>query len=228
MAEAQQVSGRREPAAPVRRPDRWRVMEGFAGRVDDDERDPARLELRPQGVAQVREHGDQSERPPFQDALDPAATRGPPPVQLGDDDGEVVLPGHLLDAHHDLECPFALELVEDQLEELGSTRRPAWSLVAPVEDDRLDPASGLGGHVRSPVDHLRDRRDGDAGLVRDLGDGDPSRSTRPYRRDRLHGAIIPKLSLVEQPRRARSGLDGRTTRTYSAPESRRALVRNFR
>ena len=42
MPEAEQVPGRGQAAVPVRRADRWRVVERFAGRVDDDEGDPAR------------------------------------------------------------------------------------------------------------------------------------------------------------------------------------------
>ena len=46
MAEAEQVAGRGQAAVPVGRADRRRVVERLAGRVDDDERDAARPQLR--------------------------------------------------------------------------------------------------------------------------------------------------------------------------------------
>ena len=57
----------------------------------------------------------------------------------------MMLAGHPLHAHDDLERPLALELVEEHLEELGAG---CWTgserSVAVLEDRRLDAPAGLG------------------------------------------------------------------------------------
>ena len=167
----EQVPRRGQAAVPVRRPDRRRVVERFAGRVDDDVRDAPRRELVLHRLAEVGEDGDDAGRPASEDALDPAATRRPPALHLAEDDREVMLAGDALDAADDLERPLALELVEDHLEERRPAARPGRSLVAVLADRGLDPAPRLGGHVRPPVDHLRDGRHRDAGHLRDVRHG---------------------------------------------------------
>ena len=49
------------------------------------------------------------------------------PVQLREHDGHVLLAGDPLDAAHDLERPFALEFVEDELDDRGRAKRPSRS-----------------------------------------------------------------------------------------------------
>ena len=116
-------------------------MERLAGRVDDDVRDAARRELGLHRLAEVGEDGDHAGRPASEDALDPAATRRPPALHLAEDDREVMLAGDALDAADDLERPFALELVEDHLEERRPAARPGRPLVAVLADRGLDPAT---------------------------------------------------------------------------------------
>ncbi len=169
--EPEQVAGRGQAAVPVRRADRWRVVERLAGRVDDDIGDPARAQLLAHDVGQVGEDRDHAGRPAGEDALDPAAARRPPALHLREHDREVVLPGHALDAADDLEGPLALELVEDDLDQRGAAGRALRSLVPDIADRGLHPAARLGRHVRAAVDDLRDGRDRDPGLLGDLGDG---------------------------------------------------------
>src|SRR5206468_7673178 len=111
----------------------------LAGRVDDDVRDAPRRELGLHRLAEVGEDGDDAGRPASEDALDPAATRRPPAVHLAENDREVMLAGDPLDAADNLERPFALELVEDHLEEGGPAARPGRPLVAVLPDRGLDP-----------------------------------------------------------------------------------------
>ena len=47
---------------------------------------------------------------------------GPPPMHLGQDDRQVLLARDPFDAADDLERPFTVELVEDQLEDRGRPR----------------------------------------------------------------------------------------------------------
>ena len=111
------MAGGGQPAVPVGRADRRGVVERFAGRVDDDERDPARPQLGPQRFAQVAEHRDDAGRATRQGALDPAAAGRPPALHLGQDDGQMMLAGDLFDAAHDLQRPLRLQFVEDELED---------------------------------------------------------------------------------------------------------------
>ena len=213
VPEAEQVAGRRQAAIPVRRPDRRRVVERLAGRVDDDERDPAGPELRPHRVAQVGEDRDDAGRSAGQDALDPAAAGRPAALHLRQDDREVVLPGDALDAADDLQRPLAFEFVEDHLDKGRPARRALGPLIAVLADRGFDPAARLGRHIRAPIDDLGHGRHGDAGLFGDLG----------YRRGssgatdlcvRLRGRPCP--SVYRKFRRVRmriceaTALDGRT------------------
>ena len=66
----------------------------------------------------------------------------PPALHLGEDHGQVVLAGDLLDALDDLERPVALELVEDHLEERRRADRLVRPLVAVLADDAPRPAGG--------------------------------------------------------------------------------------
>ena len=157
-------------------------MERLPGRVDDRERDPARAELVAHGLAQVGEHGDDAHRPAGQRALDPALAGPATALHLGQDDGQLVAPGDPLDAAHDLQRPLALELVEDELQQLRPTRGADRPLVVVPADDRLDPATGARRHVRPPVEDLRDRRRGDARLARDHGEGRPVAASPAFRR----------------------------------------------
>src|SRR4029079_3278621 len=139
-----------------------------AGRVDDDVWRPPRRDLGLHRLAEVGEDGDDTGRPASEDALDPAATRRPPTLHLAEDDREVMLTGDPLDAADDLERPFALELVEDHLEERRPAARPGRPLVAVLADGGLDPRPRLGGDVFPTVDDLRDGRNGDPGHLRNV------------------------------------------------------------
>ena len=96
------------------------------------------------------------------------ATGRTPALHLAEDDREVMLTGDPLDAADDLERPFALELVEDHLEERRPAARPGRPLVAVLADRGLDPRPRLGGDVFPTVDDLRDGRNGDPGHLRDV------------------------------------------------------------
>ena len=186
----EQVPRRGQSAVPVRRPDRRRVVERLAGRVDDDVRDATCRQLRPDRLAQVREDRDHAGRPAGEDPLDPAASRGAPALHLAEDDGEVVLTGHPLDASDDLEGPLALELVEDDLEQRRprpGARRP---LVAVLADRGLDAPARVGRHVGAPVDHLGHGRNGDAGQLGDVRDGGRSRAARARLTGRGHDRSV--------------------------------------
>jgi hypothetical protein len=92
----------------------------LAGRVDDDIGDAPCCELGLHRFADVRKDGDDAGRPAGEDLVDPAPARRPAALHLTEDDRQVMLAGDALDAAHDLERPFALELVEDDLDERGS------------------------------------------------------------------------------------------------------------
>ena len=169
VPETEQVAGRGQSAIPVRRADRRRVVQRLAGRVHDHERDPARPKLVPQCVGEVRKDGDDARRATLQDAFDPTSAGCAATLHLREHDGQVVLSRDALDAADDLERPLALELMEDHLEEWRPTGRPRRPLIAGVADRGLDPATGVGCHVRAPVDDLGHGRDRDTGLFRDLG-----------------------------------------------------------
>ena len=210
MPEREQVAGRRQAAVPVGRPDRRRVVERFAGRIDHDERDAARAELRAHGLAEVREDRDHAHRPAGEHALDPPATRRPTALHLREHHRQLMPPGHPLDAADDLERPLALEFVEDDLEERGDPRRPLRADVAVLPDGRLDTSSRRRRDVRAAVDDLRDGRHGHAGLLRDERDrGGSSGLARLPIDGRCHGPqcseseTSPKVSvaIVSAPRR---------------------------
>ena len=109
VPEAEQVTRRRQAAVPVGRPDRRRVVERLAGRVDDDERDAARPQLR---RASISLRSEKTAITPVgwraSDALDPAAAGRPAALHLGQDDRQVVLAGDPLDAPDDLQRPLRL------------------------------------------------------------------------------------------------------------------------
>src|SRR3954451_2491237 len=129
-------------------------MERLGRRVDHDERDAAAPELLAHRLADVREHRDHAGRASRERALDPALARPPPALHLGEHDGQLVATRDALDSAHDLERPFALELVEDELEERRTTSRAARSLVAVLADHGLHPATRGGRDVSPAVDHL--------------------------------------------------------------------------
>ena len=205
-------------------------MEGLAGWIDDDQRDAPRPELRAHRLVEVREDGDHAARPPGEDALDPASSRRVATLHLGQDDREVVLAGHLLHSQQDLEGPGALELVEEHLDERGAMDGPVGSLVAAIPDDRLDAPPRLGGDVGPAVDHLGDRRHGDARLLGDRRDRDAPAGG--VGRSRCHAGEYTESFGVRSRRvsiRVRRSIDERPGATYSAlVESDRLEDRKFR
>ncbi len=70
-------------------------------------------------LAEVREHGNDAERAPVDHALDPATPGCVSSLELRRDHRQVMLASDTVHAHEDLERPFALELVEDQLNQAG-------------------------------------------------------------------------------------------------------------
>ncbi len=95
-----------------------------------------------------------------------------PAAALGEHHAHPVLGGDVLDAADDLHRPGGLQLVEDQFDEAGGLLvAGAASQVAVLGEHRLDAAAGRGRDVGAAVQHLRDRRQRDAGLVGDLGEG---------------------------------------------------------
>jgi len=225
MTEAEQVARGGQSAIPVGRPDGRRVVERLAGRVDDHQWNAPRRELRAERLAQIREHGDHPGRPAGEDALDPATSRCPPALHLGEDDREMILAGDALDAAHDLERPFALELMKDQLEDRRSPVRPDGRPVAVLADDRLDPAARLGRYVRSPVEHLGDRRNGHSRLLGDRGDR--RCLALGTGRGRAGGAHEPSVSTAHAERKFRTrtaAWRGDAWTATQAHESRRPLT----
>ncbi len=214
-------------------------MEWLAGRVDHDVRDAARCELPADRLAQVREDGDDAGRPAGEDAFDPAAARRPPALHLAEDDRQVVLPGHPLDAADDLERPLALELMEDHLEERRPRPRTRRSLVAVLADRGLDPATGLRGDIRAAVDDLRDGRHGHAGDFGDIGDrrrsgaaegGCPSVRSRAQCSESLNESFATNVGVPQRdaPRfEQRIDNPGSATLQWPSRKYRRAF-RNFR
>ena len=126
-------------------------MERLARRVDDRERDAARWELVAHGLAQVGEHRDDAHRPARQRALDPALAGPAAALHLRQHDRQLVASGDPLDAAHDLQRPLALELVEDELEELRPTSGANRPLVVVPADDRLDPRRVPGATSDRPL-----------------------------------------------------------------------------
>src|SRR4029079_15181507 len=98
-----------------------------------------------------------------------------------------------LDAADDLERPFALELVEDHLEERRPAARPGRSLVAVLADRGLDPRPRLGGDVLPPVQDLRHGRNGDPGHLRDVRHGRRIRPTGARLAGRRHARSVTNL-----------------------------------
>ena len=190
VAEGEQMTGRGQAAVPVRGPDRRRVVERLPRRIDDRERDPTRPELVTHRLAEVREHGDDAHGPARQRALDPALAGPSTALHLGQDDGQLVAPGDPLDAADDLQGPFALELVEDELQQLRPTSGTDRPLVVMPADDRLDPTARRRGHVRPPVEDLRDRRRRDAGLAGDHRERRPVPAGPAFLR-RHGGSVAP-------------------------------------
>ena len=223
VPEAQQVAGRGQAAVPVGGADRRRVVERLAGRVDDDERDAARPELHPHGLAEVREHRDHPGRAAGEHPLDPAPARPPPALHLGQDDRQLVLPGDLLDAPDDLQRPLALEFVEDDLQQRRPTGRAHGPLVAMLPDRRLDAPARLRRHVRPAVDHLRHGRHRHPRQLRDVRD---RRRTRPApgggRARDHHPHSIPKLSGGESANPTRSSAHDRCAGAPGGRPDRRA------
>ena len=166
------MARRGQAAVPVRRPDRRRVVERLAGRVDDDVRDPARRAAAGASTRSGRRRprsrpsGGGRRRP--RSSRDPGVRR---PCMSETTSARWLATGDALDATDDLERPFAVELVEDHLED----RRPAdaargstVALLAWIASSTRRRVSG--GDVRPAVDDLRDRGHRDAGLPGDVRD----------------------------------------------------------
>ncbi len=151
MAEVEQVARRRQPAVPVRRADRRRVVERLTGRVDDDERDPTGLQLASR-IDSLR--SEKTAMTPVGRRANALSIQPRPgrasPLHLGQDDRQVMPAGHPLDATDDLEGPLAVELVEDQLDD--RRRRAVVDPDAGTRARGSPPRRGGASRARRPPD----------------------------------------------------------------------------
>ena len=92
-------------------------------------------------------------------------------LQLREDDRQLIVDGDPFDATDDLERPFAVELVEYQLEDGRDALLSAHRSIAVLTNCGLYAATCFGCHVRAAVDDLGHRRHRDARLLRNEGDG---------------------------------------------------------
>ena len=79
----------------------------------------------------------------------------------------------VLHAPDDLDRPRAVQVVEDQVDQVGALGLPRAAAAVPVVlEQSLDLGAGAGSHVGAAVQHARHRRHRDPGLAGDVGDGD--------------------------------------------------------
>jgi hypothetical protein len=171
VAQLEQVARRREPAVPVGGAHRGHPGGGLAGGIDDDEGDAARAQARGLLLGELGDDEDHAGRPPRGDRVDPRAPERAWPLLRGEDDAELVLARDLLHAADDLDRPWALELVEDHVEQSGAALAGGRAAtVAVFTQQSLDPRARGRRHVGAPVDDLRDGRDRHSGRVGDVRD----------------------------------------------------------
>jgi len=190
VAEFDQVTRRREPARPVRRPDGWDARRRIARRIDDDKRNVPGTELLLVLRCQIGEDQDHTDRPTPENARDPLGAWRVSVTALGEHNAHVVLARDVLESFDDLHRPGAVELVEDHLEEAGLPSLVAATAVSVRLEQVLDPRARDGCNIPTPVEHLRNGGQRYTSLVSDLGESDA-------RRDLFygHGAIVSVSSI---------------------------------
>ena len=176
VPQREQVAGRGESAAPVRRADRRRVMQRLAGRVDDDEREP-RAARRPHRSLRSARTAMTPVGPAGEDAFEPAAAGRSAALHLGETTARscsraTASTPMMISSAQSLSSSWKISSqARGRATDFGSD-------VAVLPDGGLDADAGLRRHVRPAVDHLRDGRRRDAGLRGDVGDRRPAASGR--------------------------------------------------
>src|SRR4029079_9326214 len=156
------------------------------GRIDDDERDAARVQARDLLLGELGDDEDQAGAAPSGDAVDPRAPERARTFLGGEHDAEAVLAGDLLDALDDLHRPWALELVEHDVEQMRP-RLTGRAAVAVLLEQGLDARPRAGRDVVATVDPLGHRRDRAPGGIRDVRDRHATRT---------HGAKVSRFEAV--------------------------------
>ena len=171
VAELEQVLGRRDAAGPVGGTDAGHLGAGSVDRVDDDQRDVLGVQLAPLVSGHRGGHQDHAVGVMAGDGAGPAGRPGITVAYGGDHHTLGPLGGVLLDAAQDLDGPGTVELVEHQVEQPGPAGpTPPRRLVAVLLQQPLDARPGVGSDIGAAVDHLGDRRQGDARRSRDRGE----------------------------------------------------------
>ena len=182
MAELDQVPGGHEPARPVGRPDRRHVGRGIAGGVDDHERDAARAQLLAVRCRDVGEDEHDAHGAPAQDAVDPLGATGQwrSPLTVSTTDSPAAC------ATSSTPSMTSIDQLASSSWKTSSTNSVRCADVAPLvavaREVLLESRPRARRDVGAAVEHLRHRRERDAGLGGDLGECDPCRV--------CHGLII--------------------------------------
>lgn len=175
VSQRQQVLGGRQGARPVGGADGGHVRGGRARRVDDDQRDAEDPQLLVEHGVQGRGDEDDAVGGPGPQIAHPLTGVARASADRGDHGADPGGVGHLLDPADDLHGPGAVQVVEDQVDQVGPAAGRRGALAVPVPAQQfLHPRPGPGRHVRAAVHDPGHGRHRDARAAGDVRDRDPA------------------------------------------------------